>query len=597
MNLFDVLKEKINITDIVSKYLTLRRAGSYLKGKCPFHSEKTASFTISPDKGIFYCFGCHMGGDAVAFIAKVEGCSQIEAAKIIAKDYNIDLPNIHDSSDTNDWFNAREYYVKICQLFEAWCHQMLSKNQHALHYLLSRGLSIDSIKHFKVGFCPSDPAGMKSFLEFCKKNNVLIQDLLEAKLLLQSKHKYYFPFEGRIIFSIKDYLGRLFGFGGRAFEDLNNPAKYYNSHDNQYFKKGHLLFGLDVAKKAIQEKGEVFLVEGYFDVIMMVQSGYKNTVATLGTACTQEHLSQLAQYADKVYVTYDSDKAGQTAIIRMVELCWNANLDLYVIKLPQGHDPASFLNEKRDFKELINKSLDIFDFIVENYSKDFATCSFSEKLRLTKKVLELISKIKDNIKRHILLKRASELFGIPLDMLKNELSVLDGYTILDNKKHESIRQEKKEAAFLGESDIKYTNQITLLEKNLFSAIIYNKGELDLEEEKFLIQFFGSPFKELLTKIHELKISQESDAASLFSNLTEGERSFVSSLVIDVHDNKNTLNELLAQFYKKQWKLIVTQTKLKISQAQKMGDADLVKNLLGRLETLRNKILKRGGAND
>ena len=422
MNLFDVLKEKINITDIISKYLTLKRAGSYLKGRCPFHSEKTASFTVSPDKGIFYCFGCHIGGDAIAFIAKIESCSQIEAAKTIAKDYNIDLPESVESGDSKEWFNSREYYIKICQLFETWCYQSLLKHQSALNYLFSRGLTPQTIKLFKIGYCPSDLANLRSFLEFCKKNNILIQDLLDAKILLQTKNRYYFPFEGRIIFSIKDYLGRLFGFGGRAFEDPDNRAKYYNSHDNQYFKKGSLLFGIDLAKKSIQEKGEVFLVEGYMDAVMMVQAGFRNTVATLGTACTQDHLSQLSQYADKVYVTYDGDNAGQNAVMRIVELCWNSNLDLYVIKLPQGHDPASFLQEKNDFNNLLNQSLDIFDFILESYGKDFKKCRFSEKLKLTKKVIELISKIKDNIKRHILLKKASDLFGIPLEMLKNEIS-------------------------------------------------------------------------------------------------------------------------------------------------------------------------------
>jgi DNA primase len=329
---------------------------------------------------------------------------------------------------------------------------------------------------------------------------------------------------------------------------------------------------------------------------MMAQAGFRNTVATLGTACTQEHLSQISQYADKVYVTYDADKAGQNAVIKMVELCWNANLDLYVIKLPQGHDPASFLQEKKDFNVLINQSLDIFDFILENYGKDFQKCSFSEKLKLTKKVVELISKIKDNIKRHILLKRASELFGIPIDMLKNEITALDLHITPEPKKHESLAHENAEASLCAKTQIKHSNEITLLEKNLFSVIIYNKGELDLEEEKFLIQFFGSPFKELLTKIHTLKNSEVSDTVSHFSGLTEEERNLVSSLVIGANDDKNTLNELLAQFYKKQWKLIVTKMKLKISQAQKMGDVDLVKSLLGRLETLRNKILKRGGAN-
>lgn len=594
MNVFDVLKEKINITDIVSKYLTLKRAGSYLKGRCPFHSEKTGSFTVSPEKGIFYCFGCHLGGDAIAFIAKIESCSQLEAAKIIAKDYNINLPESAESKAAQPWFNGRDEYSKICQLFEVWCHQTLLKNPAGLAYLASRGISLESIKLFKIGLCAGDLVFLKNFLEFCKKDAVLVQNLLDAKLLMKSSSRYYLPFEGRIIFPIKDYLGRLLGFGGRAFELADTKVKYYNSHDNQYFKKGSLLFGLDIAKKCIQEKGAVFLVEGYFDVVMMAQSGYKNTVATSGTACTQEQLAQIAHYADKVYITYDADKAGHNAVLRMVELCWNANLDLYVIKLPQGHDPASFLQENQEhrtqFARLIDQALDIFEFILESYGADFKRCSFSEKLKVTKKVLDLILNIQDNIKRHILLKRASELFDIPVHLLKNEVAHLNSTTDVVKKEPAS---ESAKQLLSSEVSVKPSAEITLLEKNLFYVIIYHKGELDSEEEKFLIQFFGSPFKELLTKIHELK-AITSDEASLFSRLSEDERNLVSSIIIGANDDKNTLNELLAQFYKKQWKVIVANSKLKISQAQQAGDGDLVKRLLGNLETLRNKILKRGG---
>lgn len=582
MNVFDILKEKINISDIISKYLTLRRAGAYLKGKCPFHSEKTASFTVSPDKGIFYCFGCHIGGDAIAFIAKVESCSQIEAAKIIANDYNIELPNL--GGDSKSWQDAKDRYIKTSQLLETWCHQMLLSSKEALNYLFSRGIKFDVIKLFKIGFFPGDLISVKSFINFCSQNNVLVQDLCESKLLLQNKVGYYSPFEGRIVFSIKDNLGRILGFGGRIFEPNDTRPKYYNSHDNNYFKKGSLLFGLDIAKKAIQEKGELFLVEGYIDVIMMVQSGFKNTVATLGTACTQEHLTQIAQYADKIYILYDSDKAGHNAIIRMVELCWNANLELFVIKLPQGHDPASFLQQKDDLNNLIKSSSDIFDFILESYGENFKSQNLSEKLKLTKKVVELISKIKDNIKRHILLQRASELFEIPMNMLKSEAFNVN----LTKLPVKEIPIEHK-----SETNIKNSNEITLLEKNIFSVIIYNKGELDPEEEKFLIQFFQSPYKELLIKIAEFKTSELFNIGSIFSSLTDEERNLVSSFIIESSNDKDRIAELLTQFYRKQWKLVVAKIRLEISHAQQIGDTDLVKNLLNRLETLRNKILKRG----
>ncbi len=327
MNLFSYLKTRVTILDVVSEYATLKKAGLYYKGQCPFHSEKTASFTVSPHKEIFYCFGCHVGGDVIAFIAKIEQCSQTDAAKHLIDRYNIELPTTL-SAQVNLSPNSDKHYFHICQVVTDWCHQQLLKSAEPFSYLSKRGITKKSIQDFKIGFMPGGLANIKKFITDLNKEQILVDDLLEWHILSRAKNILFSPYEDRIIFPISDPIGRYCGFGGRIFKPQDTRPKYYNSHENDNFAKGQLVFGLDKAKKDIQKTTKVFLVEGYTDCIAMAQSGFTNTVATLGTACTLDHLNVLGRYAQELYVLYDGDNAGQQAILRIGQLCWQASLDL-----------------------------------------------------------------------------------------------------------------------------------------------------------------------------------------------------------------------------------------------------------------------------
>src|SRR5579872_61857 len=356
MNIFSFIKSRVTIWDVVNEYTTLKRAGSYWKSQCPFHHEKTASFTVSPDKEIFYCFGCHTGGDAISFIAQIENCSQLEAAHFLADRYNIDLPKNIEVSEGNA--EQKKHYFDVCHLVAQWCHLQLKKNPSATAYLTERGISAQQIDDFMIGYFPTGLSAINAFVHDLKRSNILVDDLIHATILAQGKTVLYSPFEDRIIFPIKDHLGRFCAFGGRIFKPQDTRAKYYNSRENEYFTKGSLLFGLDLAKKSIQKEGFVFLVEGYTDCITMVQHGYQNTVATLGTACTIAHLKLLSRYTPYVYLLYDSDKAGQQAILRLTQLCWQASMELKVVQLPTGQDPASFLAAGNDLAPRIQSAQD-----------------------------------------------------------------------------------------------------------------------------------------------------------------------------------------------------------------------------------------------
>ena len=421
MNIFSHLKSHLSISDVIGQYTTLKRVGLYFKGRCPFHHEKTASFTISPHIGIFYCFGCHQTGDVIAFIAKIEQCSQIDAAKFLADRYGIDLPADDTWSKSNSSVDKKTHYQHVCTTFALWCHEQLAKNSFIVQYLAHRGFNKMSVTSFCVGYFPGGPHSIKQLLFDMNKKNILAQDLVDAHILSEGKIALYSPFEDRLLFPIKDALGRVCGFGGRTFKQNDTRPKYYNSRESDFFSKGSTLYGLSEAKKSIQESGRVYLVEGYTDCLAMAQYSYPNTVATLGTACTSAHLKILSRYAHHLSILYDSDQAGKQAILRLTHMCWQANMELEVITLPEGQDPASFLTEQRDLKPYVDQAEDIFVFYIKSLGNNFNSKPLTQKITIIRTLLETIKTLNDPLKKDILLQKASQYFDIQLSVLQDEL--------------------------------------------------------------------------------------------------------------------------------------------------------------------------------
>lgn len=580
MNLFSLIKDQVTILEVVSHYTTLKKAGSYYKGTCPFHSEKTASFTVSPDKQIFYCFGCHAGGDVISFIAKIENFSQMQAAHHLANQFGITLPDMPEYKNDQEIKNK---HYELCGLVAHWCHENLKKNQSVIDYLLGRGVSKRSMVNFTLGSMPKERKLLDQLMEYLQKHNYLAQDLLEAKIFFNGKSGIYTPFEERIIFPIKDHLGRFCGFGGRVYKTDDERAKYYNSHDHQYFSKGSILFGLDMAKKAIQQQESAFLVEGYTDVISMVQHGYTNTIATLGTACTIEHLRIVARYAKKLYVVYDGDLAGQKAILRLTQLTWQAGLDCLVMQLPKSEDPASLLLQKKDLTPLINNAIDILTFHINYLTKDFAQKGMQDRLAISGQLIDMVKDITDPIKQDLLLKQIAATSGISFDSLRVSLRRAQG-----NYWH----KPQPEPEQLPENDLT-PNSLENFEKRLFSAILSRYEPLPEEDHEFLETVLSEKAKVLFKKVMHIKQANPNASTSdIFLLLTDEEMRVVSGLLLE-HSSGLTLKSILTQWYRKQWKQMNHTIKLKIETAQKAGDIGQVKELLIELEELKKKMIQRG----
>src|SRR3990167_814297 len=424
MTIFEFVKSKIPILDVINQYSKLKKAGIYWKGNCPFHAEKTPSFTVSQHKEIFYCFGCHEGGDIIAFMAKAEGCTQLEAAKSLIEKYGLSIPeslNLNSQQETNNPDKKKRYF-KICEETANWAHKCLLESSIAIKYVRDRKIEDSTARIFTIGYFT--PQSIKKLLSHMHNFGFVAKDLINAGILAENKNKIYSPFEGRILFPIKDHIGRFCGFGGRIFKTDDDRAKYYNSKENEHFFKGSILFGLDIAKEKIRKKGFVFLVEGYTDCIAMYQAGYTNTVATLGTACTSEHIKILNRFASEVYVLYDGDNAGQEAILRLTELCCDVSLDLKVVCLPSKEDPASFIATGKDLAPFIKNKKNIYIFFTETISQGFQIKSLDEKLKAVGKLVEMIQKIDDPIKQNILIQSAVAALNIPIESLTSRIKQL-----------------------------------------------------------------------------------------------------------------------------------------------------------------------------
>lgn len=580
MSPFIFIKDNVQILDVIQEYTTLKRTGLYWKGHCPFHHEKTASFTVSPHKGIFYCFGCHNGGDSITFISKIENCTPIEAVQHLAQRYNITLPE-QDTLVRQRETKEKELYFTVCKLMASWCHSMLESCPQALLYVKERSISKASCEKFMIGYFPGGINGINALVTFMKKNNILIDDLIAAGIIQQGKNVIYSAFEERIIFPICDQLGRFCGFGGRIFKPNDTRAKYYNSREHHYFVKGSLLFGFHDAKKVIQKQGSVFLVEGYTDCIAMVQHGYENCVATLGTACTLEHLTTLSRYAHKIIAVYDGDNAGQEAILRVAEISWQACVDPYVVCLPKGEDPASLLQKNDTLADYIDKATDILLFFVETLGNLFSTQPLQEKLRVTRKILHIIASIEDALKRDLLLQKASLILQIPMPTLERELQLL------------TLKMSTAEQPMLEVSSEQLPMEDQRLEKKIFFAIMNNIQLLNTRCSSFLPYLFPTPYEVILSKLQlELTETPSVTFTIFFNKLNFEEQQLVTSNLM-IEEQEILMQEftnLVAQLQRKHWKKIAHTFKDQLSKAHRDGNKEVIEKIMFEFLELKQAIL-------
>lgn len=398
----DELLQRVNILDVVSQYVKLRKAGKDYAGLCPFHKEKTPSFTVSVEKQMFYCFSCREGGNAVNFLMKYENLSFQEAQENLAHQYGMEIIR-KDSGKRTGHFDALS---KLAEYYQ----RNLQNSKTALQYLHNRGMTDDFIEEFKLGYSDRTSANLKGFL----KNSGIPNDIFLSTGIVRIKDGIlYEMFRGRIIIPIIDVNKKIIGFGGRTIEKEGFP-KYVNSPESTVFSKRSSLFGIDKTRKFISESNEVFIVEGYFDFISLYMNGFKNIVSTLGTAVTEGQISKLRNYTENITLMLDGDEAGIKSALRLIELFAEMDIHGNMVVLPEAHDPDSFVRKEGAgaVREAITKKKPILDYYIDYYITKHLIKTPEDKSSLVKAVMPYIEAVRNSVTRRLYIKRIAELTGV-----------------------------------------------------------------------------------------------------------------------------------------------------------------------------------------
>ena len=420
------IKNAADIVDIVSESVLLKKAGKNYIGLCPFHSEKTPSFTVSPDKQIFHCFGCSTGGNVFSFLMKQEGFSFPEAARHLAKRYGVDVPDRPLSPEQKKKIGERESVLDINRRAGDFYHQTLlnsTAGQIARSYLSKRGISQKTIVDFKLGYARD---GWDHLLRFFSNKRISPMLLEKSGLILPRKNKsgHYDRFRNRVIFPIFDVNLQVVGFGGRVLDDA--LPKYLNSPETAIYNKSRSLYGIHRAKDKCRATGTVFIVEGYLDLLALHQHGIENSVATLGTALTADHVKLLTRYARRMILVYDSDEAGIRSAQRCIETFWTEHVDFrredvfsedkadtHILVLPTGHDPDSYIFEHgpEAFIAAASDSPGIITFLMDCAVRKHGLTT-EGKIRVISELQEPLAAINDPIAQAIYIQQLAERLGI-----------------------------------------------------------------------------------------------------------------------------------------------------------------------------------------
>ncbi len=513
----DEVKQRLDIVEVVSEYIPLKRTGRYYRALCPFHSEKTPSFYVSPERQIYYCFGCGKHGDVINFVMEIEGISFKEALHQLAKRAGIELVEGSYKDSLNELSEKGKIYSVLEEALFFFRKNLFSESgKIAREYLKKRGIFREEAELFEIGWAPM---GWDLLYNYLRQKGYEDQLILKAGLINAGKNGFYDVFRGRIIFPIRDARGNLLGFGGRTLTE--NEAKYINTPQTAVFSKKNVLYMLNLSKDEIRKTNEALLVEGYMDAIKLYVNGFKNTVASLGTSLTEEQVDLISKYAKTVVVCYDGDAAGEHATLRGLYLIKKRGLDVKIMTLPQGYDPDEYITSfgRESFKNLKERSLDLVDFHIDSVLKKAGEITPRKAAEIVDSMAELFAFL-DSVEAEIYVKKLSLKLGVSVSSIYKVLSMHKA------RLKRSQKRQKNKAAFLqGSSKLssKKTKDSLQLLEDVILFLLENK-KLTLENIP-LEDFLKMPIsdvcrkyltqKDLLTDEEILKLQQKVVSGAVF----------------------------------------------------------------------------------
>ena len=503
----DELIARNPIEDVVSQYVNLKRSGSNLFGLCPFHGEKTPSFSVSPDKGIYYCFGCHKGGSVINFEMEIEGLSYPDAVRALAKRAGLEVP---EDEQYQSRYRQQErlwaLHKEAARFFHSQLYAPIGAN--ALQYATGRGMPKSILTKFGIGYAPDSWTDLADYL---RSKNYTDQELRDSGLVTvsQKNGNLFDRFRDRLMFPIIDVRGNVIGFGGRIMNSSDkSAAKYLNSPETLIFNKRKNLFALNLAKKS--KLGYLILVEGYMDAIALHQYGFDCAVASLGTALTEDGANLLSRYTDQVVLIYDGDEAGQNATQRAIPILEKAGLQVKVLKMRDAKDPDEYLKKfgADRFRILLEESANRVEYQLNAILKKYDLRDDEQKVQYLQESAGLIGSLSSAVQREVYGGRVAEAAGISEDAMRLEVNrALKRRTYQEKKKQEKIDLSPARNLQPKEKSIRYSNLRSARAEEMIIAQVLREPALfaqipDLQPELFSSEFLGRAFRQLRDRYHQ-----------------------------------------------------------------------------------------------
>ena len=541
------IRQSNDIVDVISQYVRLKRSGRNFFGLCPFHNEKSPSFSVSPDKQIFHCFGCGVGGNIFTFISKIEGISFRESIEVLAERANIQLPKLENNVDSfKEELKAK--VLKVNKFTAKFYHENLYKpsSKAAQEYIKKRKLNNETLKSFQIGYSGK----YNELYTALKKEGFEEQEILESGLVNKNENGNFIDrYRNRLMFPICDARGRVIAFGGRVLDD--SKPKYINSPENVVYSKGRHLFGLNVAKKG--DTRTLLIVEGYMDVISLHQRGITNVVAALGTALTQQQGWLLRKNTETVILGFDSDGAGQTAIVRSLEILQNMGCDMRVLQMDGAKDPDEYILKYGvvRFQNLMKNAISLFEFKVKILKQGLNLDNSNDKIKFLNEIAKLISKIDNTMEKEVYIEKVAKTYDISKEAIYAQVNKLSyanskGGKILEKTRSVSRLKRKEENIV--------PDNIKKRENTILSILINKPQSFELISRKIKPEDFKYELNKVIaTKLYEELEKGNSNTNRFLDLLDEDTRNHATMIMaydLEIENLEKAINDILNS-YKRQ----------------------------------------------
>lgn len=573
------VKSKTDIVAVIGSYVPLKKAGKNYKGNCPFHAEKSPSFMVSPELQIYKCFGCGETGDVISFLEKHEGMEFFEALEFLAKKLGIELAPLRSGS-----YSQNERIYKTNELISRFYSYLLLNHKtgkYALSYLTQeRGLKIDTIKKFAVGFSPDDT---RIFSKFTMKRKVAKNDLLNAGLVFQRGNELIDRFYGRVTFPLHDHRGNIVGFSGRLLPNSKKEmAKYINTPETSAYHKSRILYGLNFTKSNIKEEGYAVVAEGELDMISSWQAGVKNIVAIKGSALTDDHVRLISRFTSRIVLALDSDFAGDMAARRGISNASNSGLEILVADLGDYKDPDDMARENPNaYKQALTKAKNIWDYLISSTLAKYDIESGTGKQKISGELVPVLRSIEDSIVQAHYIEKLAKLLNVPSEAIYEEVG----------KKRDQEKPVSKEVDSNVPKDRRF-----LLEEQLMS-MIFQANLLDYLSSETVDIIKTNVFKRILEEyeiyIKKYKFDSSDFAKSLPKELFQAYSDLIlNDLASKFSDQKHIEDEIevvLREIAIIDLKEKLTQNILHLKKAESEKNGEKLKKLQNKLNNLTKKI--------